>query len=60
MTTGPKITRKEFKDDKVYLTMAEVVDYVIRNRTTVALAALAVIAVFAAGYYLVGQYQSAA
>jgi tetratricopeptide (TPR) repeat protein len=52
MTTGPRITRKEFKEDKVYITMAEVVDFVVRYRTAVALAVLAVIAVFGLAYYM--------
>lgn len=52
MTTGPKITRKEFKEDKVYLTMAEVVDFVIRYRSALALATLAVIAAFGLIYYM--------
>jgi tetratricopeptide (TPR) repeat protein len=52
MTTGPKIIPKEFKEDKVYLTMAEVVDFVVRYRSAVALAVLAVIAAFGLVYYM--------
>lgn len=52
MTTGPRITRKEFKEDKVYITMAEVVDFVVRYRTSVALAVLAVIAAFGLVYFM--------
>ena len=52
MTKGPRITRKEFKEDKVYLTMAEVVDYAIRYRLLIGLAALAVIAAAALAYYM--------
>lgn len=55
MTTGPRITRKEFKEDKVYLTMAEVVDLVVRYRFVVALAALAVIAAFGLTYYMINR-----
>jgi tetratricopeptide (TPR) repeat protein len=55
MTTGPKITRKEFKEDKVYITMAEVVDFVLRYRSALALAALAVIAAFGLVYYKINR-----
>ena len=52
MPTGPKIIRKEFKEDKVYLTMAEVVDFVVRYRSALALAVLALIAAFGLVYYM--------
>ena len=52
MTKGPRITRKEFKEDKVYLTMAEVVDYAIRYRLQIGLAVLAIIAVAAMFYFM--------
>jgi len=55
MTTGPKITRKEFKEDKVYLTMAEVVDFAIRYRFALALAALAVIGAFGLTYHMINR-----
>jgi tetratricopeptide (TPR) repeat protein len=52
MVTGPKVTRREFKEDKVYLTMAGVVDFVVRHRLWIGLAALAGIGVFALGYFM--------
>ena len=60
MTTGPKVTRKDLKEDKVYVTMAEVVDYVVRYRVVLAFVALGVLSVFAAGYYMMIQSRQAA
>lgn len=52
MATGPKITRRDLKEDKVYLTLAGVIDIVVRYRLLIALAALALVTAFAGGYYL--------
>jgi tetratricopeptide (TPR) repeat protein len=52
MTTGPKIARKDLKEDKVYLTMAEILDFAVRYRLTIALTALGVIAALAFAYYM--------
>ncbi len=54
MTTGPRVTRKDLKEDKVYLTMAEVVDFVVRNRLAIAATILFAIAAFALVYYVAG------
>jgi len=52
MATGPKVTRKDLKEDKVYVTLAEVADAVVRYRLPIALAVLVAVAVFAMGYHL--------
>lgn len=51
MAPGPRVTRKDLKEDKVYVTMAGVVDFCIRNRFPIALIALGVLAVFAVVFY---------
>ncbi len=50
MTTGPKVTRRDLKEDKVYLTMAGVVDYLVRYRLWIGVAILVVILAFAVSY----------
>jgi len=52
MAKGPKVTRRALKDDKVYLTLAEVVDYIVRYRLWIGLGVLVLILVFAVGYFL--------
>lgn len=52
MTTGPKVTRRDLKEDKVYLTMAGVVDYLVRYRLWIGLAILVVVLAFAVGYFV--------
>ena len=51
MAKGPKIARRDLKEDKAYMTMAGVVDFFVRYRLLVALAALGVLVAFAVGYY---------
>ncbi|RJP64433.1 MAG: DUF3808 domain-containing protein [Candidatus Abyssobacteria bacterium SURF_17] len=52
MPAGPKVARRDLKEDKVYLTLAGVADFLARNRFLVALIALGVLLMFALGYYL--------
>ncbi len=51
MPPAPKVTRRDLKEDKVYLSLATVAEFVARNRSWVALAALAVVLAFGLGYY---------
>jgi tetratricopeptide (TPR) repeat protein len=52
MAAAQKVARKDLKEDKVYMTMAEVVDYVVRYRLWIGLGVLAAVLIFGAGYYL--------
>lgn len=60
MTTGPRVTRKDLKQDKVYVTMAGAVDFLVRNRLAIALAVLVAIAAVGLGYHMVSRAQRAA
>jgi tetratricopeptide (TPR) repeat protein len=51
MAKGPKVVRRDLREDKVYVTLAEVVDVVVRNRLWIAVGALGALAVFAAAYF---------
>ena len=51
MGTRPKVTRKEFKEDRIYLTLTNVADFFTRYRLWIGLGALAVLLAFAASYY---------
>ncbi len=51
MPAGPRVTRRDLKEDKVYLTLAGVAAFFVRYRLWIALGALAVLLAFAAGYY---------
>lgn len=52
MAAVQKVARKDLKEDKVYMTMAEVVDYVVRYRLWIGLGILVVLMIFGAGYFL--------
>ena len=52
MAKGPKVTRRDLKEDKVYITMAEVVDYVVQYRLWIGLGVLVLILAFGVGYFL--------
>ncbi len=47
---GPKIQRRDLKEDKVYVTLAEVAGFFSRQRLPVALGILAMVVAFAIGY----------
>lgn len=51
MSASPRVTRRDLKEDKVYLTLAGVAAFVVRYRLWIAVGALAVLLAFAAGYY---------
>ncbi|MBI5118830.1 tetratricopeptide repeat protein [Candidatus Poribacteria bacterium] len=51
MPPAPKVTRRDLKEDKVYVSIASVVDFFARNRMWAALTALAVVLAFGLGYY---------
>jgi tetratricopeptide (TPR) repeat protein len=51
MPPAPKVTRRDLKEDKVYLSIASLVNFFARNRMWAALTALAVVLAFGLGYY---------
>jgi TolA-binding protein len=46
-----KVKRRDLKEDKVYLTLASVADFFVRNRLWIGLAVLVVVLTFALAYY---------
>ncbi|RJP17524.1 MAG: tetratricopeptide repeat protein [Candidatus Abyssobacteria bacterium SURF_5] len=48
---GPKVTRKDLKEDKIYTTIARVTDFIVRRRLELAIGIFALLALFALGYY---------
>ncbi|GAB4341687.1 MAG: hypothetical protein Kow0099_18570 [Candidatus Abyssubacteria bacterium] len=57
MPPAPKVQRRDLREDRVYVALTRTLDFCLRNRTLIALGALAVVAAFAAGYYLQVQKQ---
>lgn len=51
MAKGPRVGRRDLKEDKVYVTLASVYDYILKNRQWVGLGALGVILIFALAYF---------
>jgi tetratricopeptide (TPR) repeat protein len=60
MAKGPKVTRRDLREDKIYVTLAGTVEFVVRNRLWFGAGVLVVIVAFAVGYLLHLRSQSLA